>query len=52
MDKSISKLKITDFLKSIITMFNLYIYPKDGYDNTLIIETRDEFYNGNKNTFF
>lgn len=46
--KSLPKFKITDFLKSIITMFNLYIYPKDGYENTLIIETRDEFYTGNK----
>ena len=50
--KALPKFKITDFLKSIITMFNLYIYPKDGYDNTLIIETRDEFYNGNKTHFW
>ena len=51
-EKALPKFKITDFLKSIITMFNLYIYPKDGYDNTLIIETRDEFYNGNITHFF
>ena len=51
-EKALPKFKITDFLKSIITMFNLYIYPKDGYDNTLIIETRDEFYNGNRTHFF
>ena len=51
-EKALPKFKITDFLKSIITMFNLYIYPKDGYENTLIIETRDEFYNGNKTHFF
>ena len=50
--KALPKFKITDFLKSIITMFNLYIYPKDGYDNTLIIESRDEFYSGNKTHFW
>ena len=50
--KALPKFKITDFLKSIITMFNLYIYSKDGYNNTLIIETRDEFYNGNKTHFW
>ena len=50
--KALPKFKITDFLKSIITMFNLYIYPKDAYNNTLIIETRDEFYNGNKTHFW
>ena len=50
--KSLPKIKITDFLKSIITMFNLYIYPKQDTLNTLIIETRDEFYNGNKTHFF
>ncbi len=50
--KTLPKFKITDFLKSIITMFNLYIYPKKEALNTLIIETRDEFYNGNKTHFF
>ncbi len=50
--KAVPKLKITDFLKSIITMFNLYIYPKQDALNTLIIETRDEFYTGNKTHFF
>lgn len=50
--KTLPKLKITDFLKSIITMFNLYIYPKQDALNTLIIETRDEFYTGNKTHFF
>lgn len=50
--KTLPKLKITDFLKSIITMFNLYIYPKKDALNTLIIETRDEFYTGNKTHFF
>ena len=50
--KSLPKFKITDFLKSIITMFNLYIYPKKDALNTLIIETRDEFYNGDKVHFF
>ena len=50
--KTLPKFKITDFLKSIITMFNLYIYPKKDALNTLIIETRDEFYNGDKVHFF
>ena len=50
--KALPKFKITDFLKSIITMFNLYIYPKKDALNTLIIETRDEFYNGDKVHFF
>ena len=51
-EKALPKFKITDFLKSIITMFNLYIYPKDGTENTLLIETRDEFYSNNKTHFF
>ena len=49
--KALPKFKITDFLKSIITMFNLYIYPKEGDSNTLIIESRDEFYNQGRKLF-
>lgn len=49
--KALPKIKITDFLKSIITMFNLYIHQKKDAENTLIIETRDEFYSNNKTHF-
>ncbi len=48
--KTLPKIKTTDFLKSIITMFNLYVYPKN--EDTMIIETRDEFYNQGDLLFF
>jgi hypothetical protein len=38
------KIKQKDFITSIIKMFNLYIEPSKDYDNTLIIEPRDEYY--------
>lgn len=39
------KIKQKDFLKSIITMFNLYLDTDRDNDNKLNIETRDTFYN-------
>lgn len=38
------KIKQKDFITSIIKMFNLYIEPSKEYDNTLIIEPRDDYY--------
>ena len=49
-NKAIPKIKTTEFLKSIITMFNLYIYQKN--EGTMMIETRDEFYNQGEILFY
>ena len=38
------KIKQKDFVTSIIKMFNLYIEPSKEYDNTLIIEPREDYY--------
>lgn len=40
------KIKQTEFLNSIINMFNLYIEPDKDNINNLIIEPRDTFYSG------
>lgn len=40
------KFKQKDFITSIIKMFNLYIEPSKEFDKTLIIEPRDQFYQG------
>ncbi len=37
---------MSDFIMSIFKMFNLYVTPNRDKDNDLIIETRDDFYNG------
>lgn len=40
------KIKQTDFVNSLINMFNLYIEPDKNKINNLIIEPRDIFYSG------
>lgn len=40
------KFKQKDFITSIIKMFNLYVEPSKEFDKTLIIEPRDQFYQG------
>jgi hypothetical protein len=41
-----SNVKKKDFINSIIKMFNLYVEPSKDYARTLIIEPRDEYYQG------
>lgn len=38
------KIKQSDFVKSIMTLFNLYIFPDKNDPNKLIVKTRDEYY--------
>lgn len=38
--------KQIDFLKSVIRMFNLYVEPSKDKLNTLLIQPRDDYYNG------
>jgi hypothetical protein len=38
------KIKQSDFIKSICTMFNLYIIPDEDNPTNLIIQTRNEYY--------
>ena len=39
-----NKIKQKDFIKSIFTMFNLYAETDAGNPNTLILKTRDDYY--------
>jgi hypothetical protein len=39
------KIKCTEFLTSIIKLFNLYVQPDSSNDKKLYIETRNDFYN-------
>jgi len=39
-------IKQRDFFTSLIKMFNLYVEPSKEYDRTLVIEPRDEYYEG------
>ena len=41
-----SNIKKKDFINSIIKMFNLYVEPSKDYPKTLIIEPRDNYYQG------
>ena len=41
-------IKQSDFIVSIIKMFNLYVEPSKEYDNQLIIEPRDAYYAAGK----
>ena len=46
MNLATPKVSMADFFKSIINMFNLYVYPDPLNDTNLLIETRDDFYTG------
>jgi hypothetical protein len=39
-------IKMKDVLMNVVKMFNLYVLPDLNSDNNLIIETRDDFYEG------
>lgn len=39
-----NKIKQKDFIKSIFTMFNIYAEPDENTPNTLVLKTRDEYY--------
>ena len=41
-----SNVKKKDFINSIIKLFNLYVEPSKDYARTLIIEPRDDYYQG------
>ena len=43
------KIKQKDFLKSIISLFNLYVDVDKNNDKNLLIETRDQFYSDGTN---
>lgn len=40
----LNMIKQKDFVMSLVKMFNLYIEPSKEWDNTLIIEPRDDYY--------
>ena len=48
LSQAIPQIKAREFIKSLITTFNLYIYENPDVKNNVIIETRDEFYNNGK----
>ena len=42
------KIKQSDFIKSLLTMFNVFVYTDKEDDNLLIFKTRDKFYDDGK----
>ncbi|NBS75630.1 MAG: hypothetical protein EBS66_19405, partial [Betaproteobacteria bacterium] len=42
------KIKQSDFIKSIFTMYNLYATPDTNNPNNLILISRDEYYDSGK----
>lgn len=45
-NNSLPEVGMADLLKSVINMFNLYVTPDPNQENNLLIETRDDFYEG------
>ena len=45
-NNNLPEISMADYLLSLINMFNLYVWPNPNKENELIIETRDDFYEG------
>lgn len=46
MNSFVPEVSMSDILLSLFNMFNLYVVPDPNQENNLLIETRDDFYEG------